>query len=323
VAGRGAEGTGGRRPLVCARAPPEREAVRPLRRRAQPGLRRGRRRASAHERGRPGDEGRGAALGGQADRRALPLDLGRHDPRRRGGLRQARALSRRRRRPAQRALARPPVGARRGRRGDSAEGAEAARAGDGAPARARALGPCRERRRRDGDGHDQGDGGDAAARGRPALDVGDAARDAVADAAGRAGPLRQGRLADGPRAGRQGRRAAAAGRGSLEAGRRAGAEGEGQAARAGELPHRRRPSGRLRAQGAGRTARDRARGGARRQRYRDPARPRNDRGVAAGQPTTGAEGDYVLTATEPGTYRVRVAPAQGFAEGLSGRIELR
>jgi hypothetical protein len=39
--------------------------------------------------------------------------------------------------------------------------------------------------------------------------------------------------------------------------------------------------------------------------------------------TTGAEGDYLLTATEPGTYRVRVAPAQGFAEGVSGRIELR
>jgi len=41
------------------------------------------------------------------------------------------------------------------------------------------------------------------------------------------------------------------------------------------------------------------------------------------QTTTGAEGDYVLTAAEPGLYRVRVAPAQGFAEGLSGRIELR
>ena len=41
------------------------------------------------------------------------------------------------------------------------------------------------------------------------------------------------------------------------------------------------------------------------------------------QTTTGAEGDYALTAAEPGTYRVRVAPAQGFAEGLSGRIELR
>ena len=39
--------------------------------------------------------------------------------------------------------------------------------------------------------------------------------------------------------------------------------------------------------------------------------------------TTGAEGDYVLNAPEPGTYRVRVAPAQGFAEGLSARIELR
>ena len=40
------------------------------------------------------------------------------------------------------------------------------------------------------------------------------------------------------------------------------------------------------------------------------------------QATTGAEGEYVLTATEPGSYRVRVAPAQGFAEGVSGRIEL-
>ena len=39
--------------------------------------------------------------------------------------------------------------------------------------------------------------------------------------------------------------------------------------------------------------------------------------------TTGAEGEYVLTASEPGSYRVRVAPAQGFAEGLSARIELR
>jgi stage II sporulation protein D len=41
------------------------------------------------------------------------------------------------------------------------------------------------------------------------------------------------------------------------------------------------------------------------------------------QTTTGAEGEYVLDAPEPGSYRVRVAPAQGFAEGLSGRIELR
>jgi stage II sporulation protein D len=39
--------------------------------------------------------------------------------------------------------------------------------------------------------------------------------------------------------------------------------------------------------------------------------------------TTGAEGDYTLTAAQPGGYRVRAAPAQGFAEGLSARIELR
>jgi protocatechuate 3,4-dioxygenase beta subunit len=41
------------------------------------------------------------------------------------------------------------------------------------------------------------------------------------------------------------------------------------------------------------------------------------------QATTGAEGEYALAAPEPGTYRVRAAPAQGFAEGLSGQIELR
>jgi stage II sporulation protein D len=41
------------------------------------------------------------------------------------------------------------------------------------------------------------------------------------------------------------------------------------------------------------------------------------------QTTTGAEGDYVLTATEPGTYRVRVAPAQGFAEGVSASFAVR
>jgi hypothetical protein len=41
------------------------------------------------------------------------------------------------------------------------------------------------------------------------------------------------------------------------------------------------------------------------------------------QGTTGAEGEYSLTATEPGTYRVRVAPVQGFAEGLSASVVLR
>ena len=39
--------------------------------------------------------------------------------------------------------------------------------------------------------------------------------------------------------------------------------------------------------------------------------------------STGAEGEYALAGPEPGTYRVRVAPAEGFAEGLSGEIELR
>jgi SpoIID/LytB domain protein len=38
------------------------------------------------------------------------------------------------------------------------------------------------------------------------------------------------------------------------------------------------------------------------------------------QTTTGAEGEYALVATEPGLYRVRVAPGQGFAQGLSAQI---
>jgi len=38
---------------------------------------------------------------------------------------------------------------------------------------------------------------------------------------------------------------------------------------------------------------------------------------------TGSEGEFSLAVPEPGRYRARVAPAQGFAEGLSGQIELR
>ena len=38
------------------------------------------------------------------------------------------------------------------------------------------------------------------------------------------------------------------------------------------------------------------------------------------QTTTGAAGEYALAPTEPGLYRVRVAPAQGFAEGLSAQF---
>jgi stage II sporulation protein D len=39
--------------------------------------------------------------------------------------------------------------------------------------------------------------------------------------------------------------------------------------------------------------------------------------------TTGADGRYTLALREPGRYRARVAPAQGFAEGLSAQIDLR
>ena len=39
--------------------------------------------------------------------------------------------------------------------------------------------------------------------------------------------------------------------------------------------------------------------------------------------TTGADGSFTASLPEPGTYRVRVAPAGGFAQGLSGRIVVR
>jgi stage II sporulation protein D len=38
--------------------------------------------------------------------------------------------------------------------------------------------------------------------------------------------------------------------------------------------------------------------------------------------TTGPDGGYTLALPEPGRYRARVAPVQGFAEGLSGQFEL-
>jgi stage II sporulation protein D len=38
--------------------------------------------------------------------------------------------------------------------------------------------------------------------------------------------------------------------------------------------------------------------------------------------TTGPDGSYSLALPEPGRYRARVAPVQGFAEGLSGQLDL-
>ena len=44
--------------------------------------------------------------------------------------------------------------------------------------------------------------------------------------------------------------------------------------------------------------------------------------TTVGTTTTGVEGEYALTLDQPGRYRARIAPVQGFAEGISGRIEL-
>ena len=106
------------------------QAVRPLRGRAQPGLRRHRGREPATTAAVQATAGRGAALRGQADRRALPLDLGRRrrSPRPRSSARRCRTSSRVDD-PAQRALAGPPLGADAGAGGDDPQGPEAPRAG--------------------------------------------------------------------------------------------------------------------------------------------------------------------------------------------------
>ena len=49
----------------------------------------------------------------------------------------------------------------------------------------------------------------------------------------------------------------------------------------------------------------------------------SDRGWwTTAQTTTGQAGEYSITLTEPGVYRARVAPAQGFAEGVSAQFVL-
>jgi hypothetical protein len=44
--------------------------------------------------------------------------------------------------------------------------------------------------------------------------------------------------------------------------------------------------------------------------------------LTVAQATTGEAGEYTVTPAEPGRYRARVAPANGFAQGLSAPIEL-
>ena len=89
--------------VLCARAPAQRQGVRPLRRRSQPGLPAGSRGASAHAAAVQATKGE-VLLSGRASRstRTLPLDVGRRDTRRGGGLRQACPVPRRGRGPAQR-----------------------------------------------------------------------------------------------------------------------------------------------------------------------------------------------------------------------------
>ena len=45
--------------------------------------------------------------------------------------------------------------------------------------------------------------------------------------------------------------------------------------------------------------------------------------LTVAETTTGIQGEYTLALDQPGLYRARIAPARGFAEGLSGKIELQ
>ena len=130
--------------------------------------------------------------------------------------------------------------------------------------------------------------------------------------------------------------AVAADRRRLDAGRRprplAGLQGE--APGACELPHLGGQAGERRAEGSRRACRDRARGRhvdrvGSGEAARRPARRWSCRSTTAAagrrrrRPRPAPTGEYTIAPPEPGLYRVRVAPAQGFAEGLSGQIELR
>ena len=335
VAGRGAEGTGRRRALLRARAPAERQGASTstptCAARSTAGSRARalvRRRRSRRQRaqvllweGKPIDALFHSTSGGTtldaAEVFGTPVPV-----------------PRRGRRPPQRALAGSPLGAGRGGGGGPAQGPQVPGAGDVAPADARAVRTRVDRAGDDAGGDDEDQRRGAPACGRPALDLDHAARDDVADAPGRAGPLRQDGGSDRPGERGEGRAAAAAGRRRLDEGGRACAEGEREAARACQLPDRRRQAGGIGAEGAGRAAADRATvravdgggdgqaAGARRAR-RAPARNRAARGRRSVRRRPGSRGNTRSWPISPGATAPRIAPVQGFAEGLSGQIELR
>ena len=117
-------GPGGRGPLLRAREPRPGTAVRPLRRLAQPGLRRHRRRVAVDERRGRRDERAGRALRGRRRRHALLLDLGRPHRLCSRAARHADPVPRLRRRSLRHDLALPRLGPRAVRHGDRRPEAE-------------------------------------------------------------------------------------------------------------------------------------------------------------------------------------------------------
>ena len=112
LAERGAEGAGGRRAVVRARERRQGQAVRPLLRRPQSGLPRGRGREAADDRGRARDRRAGRPLRRQARDDLLLLDLGREDRQRRRRVRDAGSVPPLASRPVGQGVAAPHVGAR-------------------------------------------------------------------------------------------------------------------------------------------------------------------------------------------------------------------
>ena len=113
LASRGAACAVGRRALLRARDAEAGDALRPLRRHAQPGLRRRPRRGADDEPGDRIDRRQGALLERPRRDDLLPLDLGRPHGLDRGGVaaREPGAVSRLRRRSARQPLEAPPLGA--------------------------------------------------------------------------------------------------------------------------------------------------------------------------------------------------------------------
>src|SRR5262245_21508467 len=313
VAGRGAQGPGGRRAFVRTREPDEGPRLRPVRRHERSGLRRRQGGQSCDGRGRRGDEGPGRPLRRQGRGHLVLLDVGRPDGVRRRRDRGRRPVSRPGRGPLRHCFPVPQLGPRAVRRRDGREPLQARVADRGHPARhrplgSRHLGDVPFRRRVAGHRHRQPGAEDA----RAALHLVHLGRAAPArvgkdddlrrrSLAGRQGPRRGRRLARGeavrPRLGACWR--ARPRRRRLVRNRRPSTDRHPVPARVGERPR-----------------------GPRVDRRRRPRRRRDDEGRGDGHDEAGRSGCARPAAVEP-ERRGRMADRGELDHGRLGRLRNR